>query len=156
MVKEGEPSLSLPSAAESDHNHSVEEETAVAEPLQKSKEILQKNKEILQKSKEILKKFKESYRTSQESKELLGVVDISMDIYHLHCSRESIPFGRPLSSILSVQTYFLKQFSKLLLINIVALVYRGALLKDLQLSHEFRNVVVHKRDLTLFTNNQSK
>ena len=79
-----------------------------------------------------------------------------MDIYHLHCGRESIPFGRPLSSILSVQTYFLKQFSKLLLINIVALVYRGALLKDLQLSHEFRNVVVHKRDLTLFTNNQSK
>ena len=149
MVKEGKPALSPPSAAESDHNHSVEEETAVAEPLQKPKEILQK-------SKEILKKFKESYRTSQESKELLGVVDISMDIYHLHCSRESIPFGRPLSSILSVQTYFLKQFSKLLLINIVALVYRGALLKDLQLSHEFRNVVVHKRDLTLFTNNQSK
>ena len=83
MVKKGEPALSLPSAAESDHNHSVEEETAVAEPLQKSKEILQKNKEILQKSKEILKKFKESYRTSQESKELLGVVDISMDIYFL-------------------------------------------------------------------------
>ena len=54
MVKEGEPALSLPSAAESDHNHSVEEETAVAEPLQKSKEILQKSKEILQ-------KFKESY-----------------------------------------------------------------------------------------------
>ena len=74
----------------------------------------------------------------------------------LHCSRESIPFGRPLSSFLSAQTYFLKQFSKLLLINIVALVYRGALLKDLQLSHEFRNIVVHKRDLTLFTNNQSK
>ena len=105
MVKEGEPALPPPSAAESDHNHSVEEETAVTEPLQKSKEILQK-------SKEILKKFKESYRTSQESKELLGVVDISMDIYHLHCGRESIPFGRPLSSILSVQTYFLKQFSK--------------------------------------------
>ena len=75
MVKEGEPALPPPSAAESDHNHSVEEETAVTEPLQKSKEILQK-------SKEILKKFKESYRTSQESKELLGVVDISMDICH--------------------------------------------------------------------------
>ena len=51
MVKEGEPALSLPSAAESDHNHSVEEETAVTEPLQKSKEILQKSKEILKNSK---------------------------------------------------------------------------------------------------------
>ena len=56
MVKEGEPALPPPSAAESDHNHSVEEETAVAEPLQKSKEILQKPKEILQKSKGFLKK----------------------------------------------------------------------------------------------------
>ena len=58
MVKEGKPALSPPSAAESDHNHSVEEETAVTEPLQKSKEILQKSKEILQKSKEILKNSK--------------------------------------------------------------------------------------------------
>ena len=54
MVKEGEPALSLPCAAESDHNHSVEEETAVAEPLQKSKEILQKSKEILKKIQRIL------------------------------------------------------------------------------------------------------
>ena len=54
MVKEGEPALPPPSAAESDHNHSVEEETAVAEPLQKSKEILQKSKEILKKIQRIL------------------------------------------------------------------------------------------------------
>ena len=57
MVKEGEPALSPPSAAESDHNHSVEEETAVTEPLQKSKEILQKSKEIQKKSKEIWQKI---------------------------------------------------------------------------------------------------
>ena len=97
MVKEGEPALSPPSAAESDHNHSVEEETAVTEPLQKSKEVLQKSKEILQKPKEILQKFKESYKTSQESKEVLGVADNSIDIY-----RESLPFGRQLSPFSSV------------------------------------------------------
>ena len=51
MVKEGEPALPPPRAAEFDHNHSVEEETAVTEPLQKSKEILQKIKDIPQKSK---------------------------------------------------------------------------------------------------------
>ena len=72
------------------------------------------------------------------------------------CSRKSIPFGRQLSPILSVQTCFLKQFSKLLLINIVALVYRGTHLKDFQLSHEFRKIVEHKRDLTLLTIDRSK
>ena len=90
MVKKGEPALSLPSAAESDHNHSVEEETAVAEPLQKSKEILQKFKEIPQKSNEILQKFKESYKTSQESKEVLVVPDILMDVCHLQSEINTI------------------------------------------------------------------
>ena len=74
MVKEGEPALPPPSAAESDHNYSVEEETAVTEPLQKSKEILQKSKEILQKSKEIKKNSKNSMKPVKNQKNSMALL----------------------------------------------------------------------------------
>ena len=47
MVEESETALPPPSAAESDHDHCVEEKTAVEKPFNESKEVRRKSKEIL-------------------------------------------------------------------------------------------------------------
>ena len=47
MVEESETALPPPSAAESDHDHSVEKKTAVEKPFNESKGVRRKSKEIL-------------------------------------------------------------------------------------------------------------
>ena len=47
MVEEVETALPPPSAAESDHDHSVEKKTAVEKTFHESKEVRRRSKEIL-------------------------------------------------------------------------------------------------------------